>query len=86
MKGINMNKKLLINELCNCAKIYHKNLENRNIMFIYIDEEIKYIETKFTKSNFLHLTGVELFNKNIKANSFYDRCMKNRILEIDIRI
>lgn len=69
-----------------CAKLYQQNLENKNVMFIYKEEEIKYIETKFTKSNFLHLTGVKILNENIKANSFYDRCIKNRISETDIRM
>lgn len=55
-------------------------------MFIYIGEDVKYIETKFTKSNFLHLTGVKILNKTINAKSFYDMCTKNRILERDIRI
>ncbi len=43
------------------------------------DKEIKFIETTFEKSNFMHLTGVELTNKDMNAKSFYDRCIHNRI-------
>ena len=37
-------------------------------MFIYKDEKVKYIETKFTKSNFLHLTGITILNQKLSAN------------------
>lgn len=75
---------MLIKKLCECAKTYHDNLENRNLMFIYKDEKIKYIETKFIKSNFLHLTGVRILDEKMKAIPFYNRCLKNRIKETDI--
>lgn len=79
-------KSTLIKELCNCAKLYQNNLENKNIMFVYKDDKIRYVETKFNKSNFLHLTGVKLLNENMKAIPFYNKCLKNRIKESDIRI
>jgi len=81
-----INKKILIKQLHNCAKLYQQNLENRNIMFVYKVDGIKYIETKFTKANFLHLTGVQVLNNNLKAIPFYDKCIKQRLKESDIRI
>jgi len=77
-------KSEIINTVCICAKMYKENLENRNIMFIYKDEKTKFIEAKFLKSNFLHLTGIK--PRNLKANEFYDKCIHNRILESEIRI
>lgn len=54
-------------------------------MFIYLqDKEIKMLETKFEKANFMHLTGVKLTNKYMNANSFYDRCIHKRIKENEI--
>ena len=54
-------------------------------MFIYLKEgRIEMIETAFKKANFMHLTGVKLMNKNMNANSFYDRCIHKRIKESDI--
>ena len=50
-------------------------------MFIYKDEKVKYIETKFTKSNFLHLTGITILNQKLSANMFYNQCLKNRVEE-----
>ena len=44
-----MTKQESLNIVLNCSKIYHKNLENRNVIFIYQKEYKKYdyIETNF---------------------------------------
>ena len=44
-----MTKQEALNIVLNCSKIYHKNLENRNVIFIYQKEYKKYdyIETNF---------------------------------------
>lgn len=44
-----MTKQESLNIVLNCSKIYHKNLENRNVIFIYQKEYNKYdyIETNF---------------------------------------
>lgn len=80
-KVITIDKRNIIKELCYCARLYEKNLTNKNIMFIYKDRKVKYIETKFTKSNFLHLTGITMLNPKINANMFYNQCLHNRIEE-----
>lgn len=75
-----MDKQHIIEEITECAKIYDKNLKNKNIMFIYIEnQEVKHIETKFLTSNFMHLTGVIIKNEN--ANSFYNKCIKKHLKE-----
>ena len=37
-----MTKQEALNIVLNCSKIYHKNLENRNVIFIYQKEYNKY--------------------------------------------
>lgn len=64
-----MTKQEALNIVLNCSKIYHKNLENKNVVFIYEKEynEYDYIETNFFPHNFLHLTGLNLIkNRNEK--------------------
>lgn len=85
MGGGNIEKKIIIDKITECAKNYDKNLKGKNIMFLYLKgKEIKMLETRFKKANFMHLTGVNLKNKNINANSFYDRCIHKRIKENEI--
>lgn len=80
-----MQKQIIINKIIQCAKLYKENLANRNIMFIYRENElIKNIETKFLKANFMHLTGVIAKNEN--ANSFYYKCINKRLKYNDIEI
>ncbi len=78
-------KKEIIKEIVECAKIYNDNLNNKNLLFIYKEnEKLNYIETKFLKSNFFHLTGLE--SKNINPNYFYEKCLNNKISENDIEL
>lgn len=82
----NIDKKIIIREIIKCAKNYYKNLNNRNIMFIYLqNRKIEYLETKFLKSNFLHLTGIDLKDKEISAKIFYNKCIMNKIKECEIQ-
>lgn len=54
-------------------------------MFIYLEnQKINYIETQFTKVNFLHLTGVKIVDNKINANYFYNKCIANRLKESEI--
>ena len=54
-------------------------------MFIYKEnKKFIYIETKFLKSNFYHLTGLE--SKNINPNYFYEKCLNNKLKESEIQI
>ncbi len=54
-------------------------------MFVYLENQrIKKFETKFTKVNFLHLTGIKLVDKRTNAKFFYNKCIANRIKEDEI--
>ena len=54
-------------------------------MFIYLrNKQINYIETRFTKANFLHLTGVKMVDNKISAKFFYNKCISNKIKEDEI--
>ena len=77
-----MSKEEALKIILNCSKMYHENLENKNILYIMQDklEKISYLETVFLSRNFLHLTGVKISNKKIKSSSeFYDLCLKNQL-------
>lgn len=77
-----MSKEEVLKIILNCSKIYHENLENRNILYILQGKlgKISYLETVFLSRNFLHLTGVNISNKNVKSSSeFYDLCIKNQL-------
>lgn len=79
-----MNKKNAIRIVTKSAKLYHDNLENQSICFIYgepsvinsqmeMEEKIlkglSFYEACFLRSNFLHLTGVKLSkNGNVKSS------------------
>lgn len=82
-----INKDKVLENIINYAEKYKRNLQNKNIMFIFLNQnKLEYMETKFTKSNFLHLTGIKLKNKSLNANSFFDRCIKNRITKNDFEL
>ena len=94
-----MNKKKAISIITKAAHLYHENLEDQKVLFVYgIPSEIRkqletenntisgfsFYETVFHRSNFLHLTGVKL-NKTTVGSSihFYEKCLGGRLSEID---
>lgn len=85
---ININKEEALKIILKCCKQYNYNLENRNVMFIIQDKSkyIYYIEMLFLASNFLHLTGIDIINENIKSSTdFYNLCLKNQITVSDFK-
>lgn len=63
------------------AKLYQKNLENKNLLIFYQDKNsvIHKLEITFLARNFLHFTGLKL-NTNIKSSKhFYTLCLNNKI-------
>ncbi len=94
-----MNKKKAISIITKAARLYHENLEDQKILFIYgVPRDIRkqmedgndtilglsFYETAYHRSNFLHLTGVGL-NKASVASSihFYEKCIDGRLSEDD---
>ena len=78
-----MDKKEMLKILKESAMKYKDNLKDNNLLVIYKEkEEIKYIEILFLARNFMHLTGVKCVDKNkkyLKANQFYQACIKNKL-------
>ncbi len=97
-----MNKKRAIQILTKAAGLYHANLENQKILFLYgIPSEvrkqlqegggsvssIKSYEVVFQRFNFQHLTGVQINRENVaSANHFYEKCLDNRLMENDFNL
>lgn len=85
---INIKKEEALKIILKCCKLYHCNLENKNVMFIVQDKrkDIHYLEMLFLASNFLHLTGINITNKKIKSSTdFYNLCLKNQITVSDFK-
>lgn len=81
-----MTKQEALNIVLNCSKMYHENLENKNILFIYENKhsDFNYIETEFLPRNFLHLTGLNILRDEIKpAQNFYLVCLTNNLSTTD---
>lgn len=92
-----MDKLQAIRIITKAAMLYKTNLENKKILFLYgvpgdvkkqiasqadTLSSIKGYEAAFQKSNFLHLTGVQIHPEKVKsAAHFYDMCISNRLTE-----
>lgn len=63
------------------AEAYKKNLSGKNLLFICMDKAKKIfcIETVFTESRFLHLTGFKVDKEKISATDFFERCIDHRL-------
>ena len=76
-----------------CGREYKKKLANTKILIIYRnreDNEIESIEIVFRPSNFQHLTGLQLLDKegNQKKNcsvEFYHKCTGNNLKASEIK-
>ena len=76
----------ITNTLYEAARKYKENLLNKNIMFIFKDKKdnkLYYIETFFSRKNFLHLTGL-IYKKT--AREFFSECLNKTISKQDISI
>lgn len=83
-----MKKDEAIRIMAECAKLYHENLENHNLLFVFgLPQAPEYFEATFLPRHFLHLTGVELSADRVKSSTdFYDRCLKGRLKPSDFNI
>lgn len=53
-------KKNDLNIIKQAAKLYEKNLSNKNVLIIYLrNNKVNYYEVTFKKENFKHLTGIK---------------------------
>lgn len=94
-----MDKRKAIQIITKAADLYHTNLEDQKILFLYgvpsvVRKQLQGKNTKllsiesyevaFHRYNFLHLTGVHLNNSNVaSAIHFYEKCLDNRLTEKD---
>lgn len=77
--GGKMKKEEAVHIIVSCAKQYHENLENQNLLFVFGEaSQIDFFESRFLPENFVHLTGIVIENK-IGRSEFYERCIKNKI-------
>lgn len=79
----NLSKKDAIRIITSCAKDYANNLAGKNLLFLFLSaaNHISGIETKFSKSNFMHLTGLKTIY--LSPIDFYERCVNGKIKEED---
>lgn len=94
-----MDKRRAIQIIAKAAGLYHLNLEDQKVLFLYgIPSEverqlnteggrlpaIKSYEVVFHRYNFLHLTGVRVNCAGVSsAIHFYEKCLANRLTEDD---
>ncbi|WP_051226416.1 PBECR4 domain-containing protein [Butyrivibrio sp. MC2013] len=97
-----MDKKKAISIITKSAKLYHENLEDQKLLFIYgvpavinkqlfqkvnVISGLDYYEVVFHRSNFLHLTGVILNRQTTRsAINFYEKCIDGRLSENDFML
>ena len=98
-KDIGMDKRRAIQIMAKSAGLYHLNLEDQKILFLYgmppevkkqLNTEgnrlmaVKSYEVAFHRYNFLHLTGVKVNSTGVdSAIHFYEKCLANRLTEND---
>jgi len=74
-----MDKKDAVKIIEDCAWLYNDNLLSNHLMFLYNENDsIKSLEAEFSKSRYLHLTGV-VVDGSLSANVFFDRCVHNTL-------
>ena len=76
-----ISKRLATRIIVCCAREYHNNLENRNLLIVYgSPSKPDFFETIFLPSNFLHLTGVRPVSDKILSSSvFYQKAMNGKL-------
>lgn len=97
-----MDKRKAIQIITKAAKMYHENLEDQKVLFLYgIPAEVKKqilgkqqllstvkgYEVAFHRHNFLHLTGVRIHSEKIGSSiHFYEKCLDQRLTELDFSL
>jgi len=72
-----LDKKEALKIVFDCAKLYKENLASKNLLFLSLYKKTKfnYLEVKFLKGNYQHLTGV-VINEDISPSNFYEKCAR----------
>ena len=80
-----MKKENAIKIIAECAKLYKENLENKNLLFVFgADKTPEFFEASFLPRNFLHLTGVKIFEERVGGSvDFYERCLRRKLSPSD---
>lgn len=66
-----------LNIIKQAAKLYEQNLQDKNILFIYLkNNQVEYFEATFLEEHFKHLTGV---HTNLNAYQFLYKAKNNRL-------
>jgi hypothetical protein len=72
-----MKKDNYLGQIVENAEKYQSLLLDKAILFVYRNETgTNYIEVKFKKENFKHLTGVKT---RLKPTEFFDNCINHRL-------
>ena len=77
-----MTKDEALERILSCSTEYANNLSGRNLLFAYggKDKKVNILETTFSASNYLHLTGVKFQSGHkINASFFFHMCIDRRL-------
>ena len=76
-----MDKKEAVRIITSCAKIYHQELENKNLLFLFgYQDHAESFEAAFLPKNFLHLTGIRPNSTDfVDSSDFYEKCLKGQL-------
>lgn len=76
-----MDKKEAVHIITSCAKMYHHELENKNLLFLFGHQDhVESFEAAFLPKNFLHLTGIRPNSADfVDSSDFYEKCLKGQL-------
>jgi len=81
-----MKKEDAIKILVDCAKLYHENLINNNLLFVFGTVEcVRYFESIFLAQSFMHLTGIST-NNGVDNTEFYNMCIGRSLSPMDFEL
>lgn len=73
--------------LMNCASIYKQFLMNTNVLIVTQEKQsIDYLEISFPRHAYLHLTGVEIDERKISSNQFFNLCADRKLSLNDFKL
>ena len=84
--GKKFTKKEAVSIAISSARLYKDNFAGKKLLFVATDKHksVLSLEVGFDASNFHHLTGLVLTNKEWSHLDFYNFCVNGRLKETDI--